>query len=97
MYVTKKEHINIAGSHSVDVPNCSMDLAELEPFPALLLTQVDLHTNLCDKELLCTNASLIPLPQHVKILLFFIHPLVLKLNIWFSLQVKMMSSNYFLL
>ena len=62
MYVTKKEHINIAGSHSVDVPNCSMDLAELEPFPALLLSQVDLHTNLCDKELLCTNASLIPLP-----------------------------------
>ena len=50
MYVTKKEHINIAGSHSVDVPNCSMDLAELEPFPALLLSQVDLHTNLCDKE-----------------------------------------------
>ena len=60
-----KEQFVASGKSFLDVMNCSNNLAVLEPYDDVSLLQVDLSIGPCDKEELCANASLIPLPQQM--------------------------------
>ena len=95
--VIEKEHAIVSGQSSLDVLNLSTNDANkvLEPSIDFSSSNDECFIDLCDKQ----SAMIIPMPQLVKETDSFvwIKMLVLKLNIWFSLQVKMMSSNYFLL